>query len=138
MGAAKIAYLSRWFYLKKCGGIAQVLKNINRVLYACDISYKADIAGLLNLPHQGLGVVIGDGCVIGKNVTIRQNVTIGGKTVDGSYRYPILGNDVMVGAGAVIIGKVFIGDNCNIGANSVVLKDVPANMIVVGIPGRII
>lgn len=138
MGADKIAYFARWFYQKNWGWVAQILKNINRIIFACDISYKAEIKGKLTLPHQGLGVVIGDGVVIGNNAVIRQNVTIGGKTVDGIYQYPTLGNDVMVGAGAVIIGKVIIGNNVRIGANAVVLEDVPDNMTVVGIPGKII
>lgn len=131
MGAAKIAYLSRWVYLKKMG-VAQLLKNINRVIYACDISYKAEIKGILELPHQGLGVVIGDGCVIGKNVTIRQNVTLGSK----NYGSPVIESHVDIGAGAVILGAITVGEYVSIGANAVVLENIPPYCIGIGVPAR--
>lgn len=137
-GAAKIVFLAHKAYLKKWNKIAVLLKYINRIVYANDISYKANISEGLELPHQGLGCVIGDGCVIGKNVIIRQNVTIGGKSNNNQDRYPIIGNNVMIGAGAVIIGNVVVGDNANIGANAVVINDVPANITVVGVPAKII
>lgn len=123
---------------KNGGGVAQLLKNINRIIYACDISYKAEIKGILTLPHQGLGVVIGDGCIIGENVVVRQNVTIGGKLVDGRYQYPVIGSNVMIGSGAVLIGKVIIGDNAQIGANAVVVKDVSTGYTAVGVPARVV
>lgn len=111
---------------------------MNRIIYACDISYKADINGILELPHQGLGVVIGDGCVIGPNVVIRQNVTIGAKIVDGKPYFPVIGSNVMIGAGAVLLGKINVGDNASIGANAVVLENVLSECTAVGVPAHII
>lgn len=85
-----------------------------------------------------MGVVIGAGSEIGKNTIIRQNVTIGGKNVNGQFVCPIVGDNVMIGAGAVLLGKIRIGNNVQIGANSVVLDDVPDNVTVVGAPARIV
>ena len=138
MGAAKIAFISRKLYLNKWGGVARLLKTVNRVIYACDISYKADIKGLLDLPHQGLGVIIGDGCLIGENVIIRQNVTLGGKNYGGVFKYPQIGDNVMIGSGAVVLGDIRVGNNVKIGANAVVLNDVPDNSTAVGIPAKVV
>ena len=88
------------------------------------------------MPHQGLGCVIGPNVVIGDNVAILQNVTLGAKG-NGTYNPPTIGNGVMIGAGAAILGDVKIGNNVRIGANSVVLSDVPDNCIAVGAPARI-
>ncbi len=120
------------------GGVAQILKNINRILYACDISYRAHLSSSCEFPHQALGVVIGDESIIGDRTVIRQNVTIGGKRVNGKFRCPRIGDDVMVGAGAVILGDIQIGNNVMIGANSVVLNDIPDNVTVVGAPAKIV
>ncbi len=138
MGALKLALLSQKLYKFSGGGGAQILKNVNRIIYACDISYEAKIHPSCWLAHQGLGVVIGAGSEIGKNTIIRQNVTIGGKNVNGQFVCPIVGDNVMIGAGAVLLGKIRIGNNVQIGANSVVLDDVPDNVTVVGAPARIV
>ena len=87
---------------------------------------------------HGHGVVVGETAIIGDNVTLYQGVTLGGTGKEHGKRHPTLGNNIMVGAGAKILGSVTIGDNCKIGAGSVVLKDVPANSTVVGVPGRIV
>ena len=87
---------------------------------------------------HGNGVIIGETTIIGNNVTLYQGVTLGGTGKEQGKRHPTLGNNIMVGAGAKILGSVTIGDNCKIGAGSVVLKDVPANSTVVGVPGRIV
>ena len=85
---------------------------------------------------HGHGVVIGETAILGDNVTLYQGVTLGGTGKE--QRHPTIGNNVLVGAGAKILGSFTIGDNCKIGAGSVVLKDVPPNSTVVGVPGRII
>lgn len=108
------------------------------MIYSCDISYKITLGENLKLPHQGNGVVIGPDTVIGDNVTIYQHVTLGAKANGESYSAPIIGNNVMLGAGCVILGNVSIGNNCLIGANAVVTENVPDNCTVVGIPGKII
>lgn len=87
---------------------------------------------------HGHGVVIGETAIIGDNVTLYQGVTLGGTGKEHGKRHPTLGNNIMVGAGAKILGSVTIGDNCKIGAGSVVLKDVPPNSTVVGVPGRVV
>ena len=87
---------------------------------------------------QGMGVVIGETAEIGDYVTLFQGVTLGGTGKERGKRHPTLGNHVVVGAGAKILGGITIGDNVKIGANSVVLKNVAANSTVIGVPGRVI
>ena len=87
---------------------------------------------------HGHGVVIGETAILGDNVTLYQGVTLGGTGKEQGKRHPTIGNNVLVGAGAKILGSFTLGDNCKIGAGSVVLKDVPPNSTVVGVPGRII
>ena len=90
------------------------------------------------LIDHGSGVVIGETSIIGDRVTIYQGATIGATGNEEEFkRHPTLGNDIIVGSGAKILGPVNIGDNCKIGANSVVLKDMPANSTAVGIPAKI-
>lgn len=87
---------------------------------------------------HGHGVVIGETAIIGNNVTLYQGVTLGGTGKEKGKRHPTIGNNVMIGAGAKVLGSVTIGDNVKIGAGSVVLKDVPPNSTVVGVPGRVV
>ena len=86
---------------------------------------------------HGMGVVIGETTIIGDNVTIYQGVTLGGTGKERGKRHPTIGNNVVVGTGAKVLGNITIGDNSYIGANAVVIKDVPPNSTVVGVPGRI-
>lgn len=97
----------------------------------------AQIGEGLFIDH-GHGVVIGETAVIGDNVTLYQGVTLGGTGKEQGKRHPTVGNNVMIGAGAKVLGSLTIGDNCKIGAGSVVLKNVPPNSTVVGVPGRIV
>lgn len=125
--------------LHKTGGVLpQLVKNINRVVFGCDVSFDISLGNNFKLPHQGLGVVIGPKVVIGENVTIYQNVTLGAKVNGTGYTAPEIGNNVIIGAGACILGKVKIGNNVIIGANAVVLSDIPENGIAVGVPAKII
>jgi serine O-acetyltransferase len=105
----------------------------------CSISDTASIGPGFVIAHVG-GIVIGGGVTIGTDCDIRQGITIGGsgkKHFEGRY-HPKIGNEVRLGAGAKLIGPISIGDGCFIGANAVVTKDVPANAVVVGVPGRVI
>ncbi len=86
---------------------------------------------------HGMGVVIGETAIVGDDVLLYQGVTLGGTGKETGKRHPTLGNNVVVGAGAKILGNITIGDNSYIGANAVVIKNVPSNSTVVGIPGRI-
>ncbi|SDZ73212.1 serine O-acetyltransferase [Lachnospiraceae bacterium NK3A20] len=87
---------------------------------------------------HGTGVVIGETAIVGDNVTIYQGVTLGGTGKEQGKRHPTIGNNVMIGSGAKILGNITIGDNCKIAAGAVVLHDVPANCTVVGVPGRVV
>ena len=87
---------------------------------------------------HGMGIVIGETSIIGDNVTIYHGVTLGGVSLEKGKRHPTIENNVIIGAGAKILGNITIGDNSKIGANSVILKDVPKNSVAVGIPGKII
>ena len=120
------------------GGIAQLIKNINRVIYCCDIAYQVDIPASTKLPHQGMGVVMHPKTVIGENCTIYQHSTFGAAhgENDGDAA-PTLGNNVMVGVGATILGPIKIGNNVSIAAHAVVIDDVPDNAVVAGIPAEI-
>jgi serine O-acetyltransferase len=86
---------------------------------------------------HGMGVVIGETSVIGRNVTIFQGVTLGGTGKERGKRHPTIGDNVVIGTGAKVLGNIKVGDNVQIGANAVVIRDVPDNATVVGVPGRI-
>jgi serine O-acetyltransferase len=126
---------SRWLYERKVPVLPDVIKGAIRVVGGV-IPYQASIGEGTILGYQAEGIVIHKRCVIGKNCHISQNVTIGGTS--GIYKVPVLGDNVQVGAGAVIIGPVHIGDNVIIGANAVVNKDIPANIVAVGVPAKVI
>lgn len=117
------------------GGLKRALARflwLRNTGIGCHIGPLAKIAEGLELRHP-TGIVIGDGVQIGKNAAIYQNVTIG--TKDGES-YPVIGDDVTIYAGAVVIGDITIGDGATIGANAVVLKDLPANVTVAGAPAK--
>jgi len=86
---------------------------------------------------HGMGVVIGETAEIGENVTLYHGVTLGGRSLQRVKRHPTVGNNVVIGAGAKVLGPVVIGDGARIGAGSVVVTDVPPNSVVVGVPGRV-
>ncbi|MFH1878467.1 MAG: serine O-acetyltransferase, partial [Candidatus Omnitrophota bacterium] len=86
---------------------------------------------------HGMGVVIGETAVIGDNVTLFQGVTLGGTGKEKGKRHPNIGNNVVIGAGAKVLGNITVGDNVQIGANAVVIRDVPPDSTVVGVPGRV-
>lgn len=115
--------------------IGGIICRLNRLLNSCDIPRTADIDESVVFFHNGLGCVIHERAVIGANTAIYQNVTIGGR---GRLGCPVIGKNVFIGAGAVIMGGVSIGENARIGANAVVLCDVPDNCTAVGVPARVI
>lgn len=135
---ALLAYrVSSW--LKMCGVpiLPRVLSQLARWLTGVEIHPSAKIGTGFFIDH-GMGVVIGETAEIGDYVTLFQGVTLGGTGKERGKRHPTLGNHVVVGAGAKILGGIKIGDNVKIGANSVVLKNVPANSTVIGVPARVI
>jgi serine O-acetyltransferase len=117
--------------------IPRVISQLARWLTGIEIHPAAKIGRGFFIDH-GMGVVIGETAEIGDHVTLFQGVTLGGTGKERGKRHPTLGSHVVVGAGAKILGGIRIGDNVKIGANSVVLKSVPANSTVIGVPGRII
>lgn len=116
--------------------IARLVSQLSRFLTGIEIHPGAKIGKSLFIDH-GMGVVIGETAIIGDNVLLYQGVTLGGTGLVKGKRHPTVGNNVVIGAGAKILGNITIGDNAYIGANAVVIKDVPANSTVVGVPGRI-
>lgn len=117
--------------------LARLISQRARHITGIEIHPGAKIGSGLFIDH-GAGVVIGETAEIGDNVVIYQGVTLGGTGKETGKRHPTVGNNVMISAGAKILGPVTIGDNVKIGAGSVVLKDVPADCTIVGIPGRIV
>lgn len=117
--------------------VPRFLSYINRQITGIDIHPGAKIGRDFFIDH-GSGTVIGETAEIGDNVTLYQNVTLGGTSLKREKRHPTLGNNIVVGAGAKILGPVRIGDNVKVGANSVVTKDVPSDSVVVGVPGRVV
>jgi len=113
------------------------ISHINRFLTGIEIHPGAKIGEGFFIDH-GMGVVIGETAEIGDNVALYQGVTLGGTSLMKTKRHPTLGNNVVVGAGAKLIGAITIGDNVKVGAGSVVVTSVPANATVVGVPGRVV
>ncbi|HQU28251.1 MAG: serine O-acetyltransferase [Nitrospira sp.] len=117
--------------------IPRIISQVARWMTGIEIHPRAVIGRGFFIDH-GMGVVIGETAIIGDFVTLFQGVTLGGTGKDRGKRHPTLGNHVVVGAGAKVLGNITIGDFVKIGANSVVLRSVPSNSTVIGIPGRII
>lgn len=117
--------------------LARWLSQVARFLTAIEIHPGAKIARRLFIDH-GLGVVIGETAIVGDDVTLYQGVTLGGTGKEQGKRHPTLEDGVVVGSGAKILGNITVGKNCRIGAGSVVLRNVPENSTVVGVPGHII
>ncbi|MFX0106029.1 MAG: serine O-acetyltransferase [Candidatus Hodarchaeota archaeon] len=129
--------IAHFFWKIKMPFVPRYLSEITRELTGIEIHPGADIGKDFFIDHGG-GVVIGETAKIGDNVTIYQGVVLGGTMADPVKRHPTLGNNIVVGTGAKLLGPITIGDNVKIGANSVVVKDVPPNSVVVGVPGKII
>ena len=115
---------------------ARFVSHVARFLTGIEIHPAAKLGPGLFIDH-GMGVVIGETAEVGENVTLLQGVTLGGTSLKREKRHPTLGNNVVVGAGAKIIGGFKIGDGSRIGAGSVVVREVPTNSVVVGVPGRV-
>ncbi len=124
-------------YRRRLYFIARGISHFSRWLTGIEIHPGARIGRRCFIDH-GLGVVIGETAEIGDDVTIYQGVTLGGTGKERGKRHPTLGNGVLVGVGAKVLGAITIGDNCRIGAGAVVVKPVPPNCTVVGIPGKVV
>ena len=116
--------------------IARIISHINRFITGVEIHPGAKIGRRFFIDH-GMGIVIGETTEIGDDVLMYQGAVLGGTSLEKGKRHPTIGNNVVIGAGAIVLGPVKIGDNVKIGAGSVVVKNVPSNSIVVGVPGKI-
>lgn len=129
--------LAHKLYLKKHYFLARWVSQRGVRKTGIEIHPGAQIGKGFFIDH-GNGVIIGETTIIGDNVTLYQGVTLGGTGKEQGKRHPTLGNNILIGAGAKVLGSCTIGDNCKIGAGSVVLEDVPAGCTVVGVPGRVV
>lgn len=129
--------LAHFFSKHKLRLLARVTSNINRFLTGIEIHPEAKIGHRFFIDH-GAGVVIGETSEIGDDVLLYQGVVLGGTTLKRKKRHPTIGNNVVIGTGAVALGPITIGDGAKIGSGSVVIKSVPPGATVVGIPGRVV
>ncbi|MBS7538479.1 serine O-acetyltransferase [Ancylobacter lacus] len=142
MSPESIWSLGRWAYTRRIPVLPRVCKLLNFFLFRTILPPEAVVGKGLRLQHYGMGVSIHPNVTIGDGVMIYQNVTIAAETYIGSPYRLTIGNNVMIGAGAVLVGRgnrnLTIGDNVRIGANAVVTNDVPSNVVVAGVPARIL
>ncbi len=129
--------VAHWFFKKNLKFIARMISQFSRFMTGIEIHPGATIGRGLLIDH-GMGVVIGETAVVGDNCTIYQGVTLGGTGKDTGKRHPTIGNNVMIGSGAKVLGPFEVGDNVKIAAGAVVLDAVPADCTAVGVPARII
>ncbi|WP_018924693.1 serine O-acetyltransferase [Salsuginibacillus kocurii] len=129
--------LAHGLWRRKLYFLARLLSQVSRFITGIEIHPGAKIGQRLFIDH-GMGVVIGETCEIGDNVTIYQGVTLGGTGKEKGKRHPTIEDNVLIASGAKVLGSMRIGEYANIGAGSVVLKEVPPNSTVVGIPGKVV
>ena len=128
---------AHWFYSKRFRFVARVISQFSRFLTNIEIHPGAQIGSRFFIDH-GAGVVIGETAIIGDDVLMYHQVTLGGTSLEKTKRHPTVGNNVLLGMGAKVLGNITVGDGARIGANAVVTRDVPPNTSVVGVPGRIL
>ena len=129
--------VAHWLYEHKCFFLARWYSQRTVRKTGIEIHPGATIGKGLFIDH-GNGVIIGETTIIGDNVTLYQGVTLGGTGKEQGKRHPTIGNNVMISAGAKVLGSFTVGENSKIGAGSVVLSEVPPNCTVVGVPGRVV
>src|SRR5512146_800395 len=128
---------AHWLWKYRIPFIPRALSQLARCITGIEIQPGASIGSGLFIDH-GMGVVIGETAEVGNDVTLYHGVTLGGTSLNKGKRHPTIGNRVVVGTGAKVLGNILIGDDSRIGANAVVVKSVPANSVVVGVPGQIV
>ncbi len=129
--------ISHWLWKRGARVTARTLAELTRILTGVDIHPGATLGAGLFIDHA-TGVVIGETAEVGEDVMIYHGVTLGGSGRDTGKRHPTIGDRVVIGAGAKVLGAIKIGDDSRIGANAVVVKEVPSSAVVVGVPGQII
>lgn len=133
--AVALHRVAHWLWIKNWHLTARILSGIGRFLTGIEIHPGAKIGRCLFIDH-GMGVVIGETATIGNNVTLYHGVTLGGTSTDKVKRHPDIGNNVVIGAGAKVLGAIAVGDDARIGANAIVVKPVAEGQTVVGIAGH--
>lgn len=129
--------IAHWLWRNRWYLLARLTSHLGRFLTGIEIHPGAKIGRRFFIDH-GMGVVIGETAEIGDDVTLYHQVTLGGTSWEKTKRHPTLGNGVVVGSGAKILGPFTVGDGAKVGSNSVVVKEVPPNSTVVGIPGKVV
>ncbi len=135
--AVWIHRITRWLWKRDFKLVARWLSQLARGLTGIEIHPGATIGKRLFIDH-GMGVVIGETAEVGDDVTLYHGVTLGGTSLNKGKRHPTIGDRVTIGAGAKVLGNIIIGADSRIGANAVVVKSVPENSVVVGVPGQIV
>jgi serine O-acetyltransferase len=128
--------VNHWLWNRDLQLLARWMSQLARLMTGIEIHPAAQIGRRLFIDH-GMGVVVGETSIIGDDVLIYQGVTLGGTGKEHGKRHPTIGNGVVIGAGAKVLGNITVGDNSRIGAGSVVLRSVPENSTVVGVPAHI-
>ena len=129
--------ISHWLWHHRARTLARWFSHVVRFLTGIEIHPGARIAPQVFIDH-GMGIVIGETSEVGEGCTIYHGATLGGTSLEKGKRHPTLGKNVVIGAGAKVLGPIMIGDNARVGANSVVLHDIPPGTVVVGVPGQVI
>ncbi len=132
-----IHHITHWLWIHNIKFVARWISQLARWWTGIEIHPGASIGPGFFIDH-GMGVVIGETAEVGADVTLYHGVTLGGTSLNKGKRHPTIGDRVVIGAGAKILGAITIGDDSRIGANAVVVKSVPANSVVVGVPGQIV
>lgn len=127
--------IAHWFWIRNHKLIGRFISHLNRFFTGIEIHPGAQIGRRFFIDH-GMGVVIGETTIVGDDVLLYKGVVLGGTSLEAKKRHPTIGNNVVVGTNAIVLGDITIGDNCKIGAGSVVTKPAPPNSTIVGIPGK--
>ncbi|MCX5998975.1 MAG: serine O-acetyltransferase, partial [Chloroflexi bacterium] len=135
--ALELHRVAHWLWIHRLRLAARLLSHCSRFLTGIEIHPGATIGRRFFIDH-GMGVVIGETADIGDDVLVYQGVVLGGTSLEKKKRHPTIGNNVVIGTAAILLGPITIGDGCRVGANSVVVKSVPPGATVVGVPGRVV
>ncbi len=127
--------IAHWFWVRNHKLMGRFISHLNRFFTGIEIHPGAQIGRRFFIDH-GMGVVIGETTIVGDDVLLYKGVVLGGTSLEAKKRHPTIGNNVVVGTNAIVLGDITIGENCKIGAGSVVTKPAPPNSTIVGIPGK--
>ena len=129
--------LTHWLWEHNLRLLARWLSQVARLFTGIEIHPGAQLGRRIFIDH-GMAVVIGETSIVGDGVVMYQGVTLGGTGKEKGKRHPTIGNDTIIGSGAKVLGNITVGDNCRVGAGSVVLRSIPDNSTIVGVPGHIV